>query len=145
MTQTFDWKKNKHPLYRGDRSERVCTPNPAADRSVVRHILYLEGPGRETPYLSNTESTEIAQRFAGNGGCVWQAFAPQAESLGVRHIAKSELLALLKGVGKGHAKWDSPFEVMQARRYVEQWAEHLFDFSGVGDADAAVRGVYAKP
>ncbi len=45
------------------------------------------------------------------------------------HIPRLELLKLLRGKGRGRAKWSSAHEVMTARRYVEQWAEHLFDFS----------------
>ncbi|RKG75497.1 hypothetical protein D7W82_36660 [Corallococcus sp. CA049B] len=39
-----------------------------------------------------------------------------------------DLLSMLRGVGKGDAKWKNALEVMTARKYVEQWSEHLLDF-----------------
>lgn len=37
----------------------------------------------------------------------------------------------------GDATWRSAQEVAQARAYVEHWAEHLVDFRGQGQANAA--------
>jgi hypothetical protein len=50
----------------------------------------------------------------------------------------------LKGNGKGKAKWSDPFEVMQARRYAEQWSEHLLDFRDHPDAEHAVAEVFHR-
>ena len=138
------WKKSKDPLFRGDMKDCVRPPVPDADDSIVRHILYLEGPGRETPYLSTTELEENAKYFAGKSGAVWNTTAPTAESLNVGHISKSDLLSQLKGNGKGKAKWDSAYEVMHAKKYVEQWAEHLFNFRNVSDIKASLKRVFKK-
>jgi hypothetical protein len=145
MTNGRKWSASKNPLYRGDQANGVCVPNPGADKSIVRHILYLEGPGRETPYLSNTELLEIAERFAGSDGKIWQAFVADAKAFGVTHLSKSELISLLKGPGKGNAKWSSAFEVMRARQYVEQWSEHLLDFSQVEEPGVIIAKLYKKP
>jgi hypothetical protein len=122
------WRKKKDPLYRGDGDAGVSVPVPDADSAIVRHILYLGGYGRETPYSSTTEVPEIAQRFAKRGR-VWKTTVAAASSAGVSHVARIELLELLKGTGKGKAAWGNAYEVLQARRYVEQHAEHLLDFS----------------
>lgn len=137
------WKASKDPLFRGDIAAGVRPPVPAADDSLVRHILYLEGPGRETPYLSTTESLEMARRFAGSG-TVWETSVLAARAHSVAHIANSELLAALKGNGKGKAKWSDAYEVMQARRYVEQWSEHLLDFRGHQEVEVAVTAVFHR-
>jgi hypothetical protein len=50
----------------------------------------------------------------------------------------------LKGNGKGKAKWGDPFEVMQARRYAEQWSEHLLDFRDHPDAGSAVADIFRR-
>lgn len=122
------WKETRDPLFRGDLAEEVRLPTPAADPSMVRHILYLDGAGRETPYLSTSEWRDIAELFAGREGRVWQTKVPRAKAEKVRHLSRRELVQLLRGKGKGAASWPSPFEVMQARRYVEEWREHLLDF-----------------
>jgi hypothetical protein len=44
---------------------------PGADTSIVRHILYLDGYGRQTPYLSTTERTEVAAIFGARGRIWW--------------------------------------------------------------------------
>lgn len=69
------WKQKKDPLYRGDFKDRVSAPTPNADDSVIRHVLYLEGPGRETPYLSTSERRGVAERFA-QAGSVWEVLGP---------------------------------------------------------------------
>jgi hypothetical protein len=143
MTQTKKWKPSRHPLLRGDASGGVRIPCPSADDSIVRHILYLEGPGRETPYLSTSEALEAARFFA-QGGTVWATFVKTARNHGVGHIGNAELLSAMKGNGKGKAKWDDAFEVMQARRYAEQWAEHLLDFRATGDPRATVAAIFEK-
>lgn len=141
------WKA-ADPLFRGDRADGVGTPVPGANASIVRHILFLEGAGRETPYLSTTESTAVAERFAGNDGKVWETRAGHATTNGVGHLSRTELVDLLVGKGKGRAKWRSAFEVMQARRYVEQHLEHLLDFAkqqhlSIDDLRALVTRVFA--
>lgn len=135
MAKTTKWKEDRDPLFRGDAKERVALPAPAADPSIVRHILYLGGPGRETPYLSTSESSRVAERFAGRAGQVWRARIPSVRENGIGHIGRAELMDLLKGWGKGAARWDSPYEVMQARRYVEEWLEHLLDFRSIRELD----------
>ncbi|NOY92643.1 MAG: hypothetical protein GXP55_15755 [Deltaproteobacteria bacterium] len=52
----------------------------------------------------------------------------EAKKQGVVHWSRKELLGLLKGPGKGKASWPSVYEVMQARKRVEQHSEHLLDF-----------------
>ena len=53
------WRRKTDPLYRGDAADAVLIPVPDADASIVRHILYLDGYGRATPYLSTTERMEV--------------------------------------------------------------------------------------
>ncbi|MCB9665031.1 MAG: hypothetical protein H6732_13030 [Alphaproteobacteria bacterium] len=132
------WKQRRDPLFRGDGEGGVQLPTPGADPSVVRHILYLDGPGRPTPYVSTTESRDVAEGFA-KGGRVYQTRVPDWAPHGVVHLSRKELLSNLRGVGKGRARWPSAQQVMTARRYVEEAAEHLADFSGVVSED--LRGV----
>ncbi len=101
MPKQTKWRAAKDPLFRGDKKERVCEPQLDADTSLVRHMLFWEGPGRETPYLSCTEQEEVAEMFAGENGAVWITMLKKAKSLGVGHISKTELLTLLRGKGKG--------------------------------------------
>ncbi|MBS4051748.1 MAG: hypothetical protein KGZ69_11155 [Methylomonas sp.] len=143
MSTPKKWKLSKDPLLRGDSKSGVRPPVPSADDSLIRHILYLEGPGRETPYLSTSENIEAADFFA-QGGIVWKTFVKKAKDSGIGHISNSELLSVMKGNGKGKAKWDDAFEVMQARRYVEQWAEHLLDFREVDDPEKIVSLIFEK-
>jgi hypothetical protein len=137
------WKASKDPLFRGDVAHGVRPPVSTANDSFVRHVLYLEGPGRETPYLSTSEDLETAKRF-GPDGAVWITQVARAKAASVGHIGNSELLNALKGNGKGKAKWPDPFEVMQARRYVEQWSEHLLDFRKVQDTAAVAAAIFQK-
>lgn len=137
------WKQNRDPLYRGDAAT-VTRPTPASDPSIVRHILYLEGYGRETPYLSTTEDRSIAEQFAGRSGAVWRTDVPTCHAHDVHHISRRELLQCLTGSGKGDAKWSSPYEVMQARRYVEQHLEHLLDFRAVEDITDVIPRVLTR-
>jgi hypothetical protein len=59
----------------------------------------------------------------------------------VKHLRRAELLQLLRGKGKGRARWSSAYEVMQARKYVEQHAEHVFDYAALANLSAvALRG-----
>ena len=67
-----------------------------------------------------------------------------AEACSLVHIGRAELLKLLRGKGRGRARWSSAFEVMQARKYVEQWAEQLLDYGPIDAADVptVVKRVY---
>jgi len=136
------WKQSKNPLYRGDGKKSVHIPNPKANDSIVRHIMYFEGYGRETPYLSTSEDYVLAENFS--SGAVWQTFVRKAKAESVEHISRTELMSLMKGNGKGKAKWSNAFEVMQARRYVEQWGEHLLDFRKVEDSAATIQKIFEK-
>jgi hypothetical protein len=136
------WRKKKDPLYRGDGPDGVSAPVPDADTSVVRHILYLDGFGRETPYRSCSEQRETALQFGGKW--VWKTFVKTAEDQAVAHISRIELLSWLKGKGKGRAKWSSAFEVLQAKRYVEEQTEHLLDFSPLKNSSIDLADVIDK-
>lgn len=138
------WKPSKDPLFRGDHKVSVCLPVPEADASIVRHVMYFEGPGRETPYLSTTELRDVAARFGQQGG-VWSTSVSVASANGVAHISNSDLLGLMKGNGKGEAKWPNAYEVMQARRYVEEHGEHLLDFRDVADPKNVVLKIFSNP
>ena len=141
------WKLKRDPLYRGDRPGGVAIPVPDASRSIVRHILYLEGHGRETPYLSSTESRSTATRFAGSDGTVYLGQPGMWASVGVKHRSRKELLQLLRGKGKGDAQWHSAFEVMRAHQYVEESEEHLADFSSTepgSDLESIAKTVFTQ-
>jgi len=142
MTAKKKWRMSKDPLYRGDAKNSVCVPNPKADDSIVRHIMYFEGPGRETPYLSTSEEYDLAENFS--NGSVWKTFVKIARKESVLHISRTQLLSLMKGNGKGEAKWPNAFEVMQARRYVEQWGEHLLDFRNIGNPSEVTKKIFSK-
>lgn len=114
--RTHRWKAKRDPLWRGDSAAGITEPTPTADPSLVRHILYLEGMGRATPYHSTSEAHETAARFAGSQGKVYRTTVGTAEEAGVSHISRLELLGLLRGKGKGRAKWNSAYEIMLARR-----------------------------
>ncbi len=133
----MSWKRNRDPLFRGDAADGVAPPDPAANASIVAHILYLDGAGRSTPFQSTTESEEVASHFAGRRGRIYQTSAKAAEARAVGHVSRTELIRLLRGKGQGRAKWSSAAEVMQARRYVELWAEHLLDFCRVAPEDVS--------
>lgn len=124
MTRSL--KKDK-ALFRGDDPAGVTIPVPAADASLVRHILYMGGKGRDTPYLSTSEDRALAAVF----GTIWETSYNKVEAeaeRGVRVRSREELSSLLRGRGHGDARWSSPAEVMLARKYVERWLEHLLDF-----------------
>lgn len=123
------WRQKADPLWRGDNAAGVSLPDPTADPSLVRHILFLEGAGRPTPFHSTTEDHAVAKYFAGSSGKVFQTGVARAAALKIKHISRLELLRLLRGKGQGRAAWSSPMEVMQARRYVEERLEHLLDFT----------------
>lgn len=141
----MSWKKARDPLFRGDDAGGVSVPDPTATLGIVPHVLY-PGAGRRSPFHSTSESEDSANHFAGHSGRVYRTAAPKAEALGVAHVGQIELKKLLVGKGHGRAAWRSALEVMQARRYVEQWAEHLLDFSNVdpGDAARVAREVYDR-
>jgi hypothetical protein len=137
MAYRSNWRK-PDPLYRGDGKDGVRPPHPTADPSIVRHILYLGGYGRETPYHSTSELRETAAHFAGKDGAVYSTTVERALSLAVRHIPRLELLGLLRGKGRGAAKGRTAYEVLLARKYVEQWSEHLLDYRGMESSEAGV-------
>lgn len=110
--RTTTWHKRRDPLFRGDAAGGPTPPDPAADPSIVRHILFLGGPGRPTPYHSASESRDVAQRFAGSTGTVYECAVPGAEAEGIRHISRTELLGLLRARGYGRARWPSALEVI---------------------------------
>lgn len=129
--------KTSDDLYRGDHTGGVCVPNPTADKSIVRHILYLEGKGRETPYLSATEDRKTAETFAAPSGQVYSSNISAWEGLNVRHFSRNTLMDLLQGTGKGLARSPKASLVMTARNYVERHKEHLADFSKHADTASA--------
>jgi hypothetical protein len=140
------WNVHADPLLRGDQ-ENVAVPTPKANSSIVRHILYLGGMGRESPYLSATESEAVARYFAGSSGKVWKTQVASVKKASVKHIDNNELLGLLRGKGFGPAKWSSALEVKQARKYVEQWLEHLLDFRPLSkiakqELEAAIQNLF---
>jgi len=133
------WRLRKDPLWRGDGAA-LTMPEPTADASIVRHVLYLGGAGRPTPYHSATEVQSVAGMFAGTAGRVRETTVPHAERARAIHLGRIELIRLLQGLGQGKAKWHSALEVMQARRYVEQWHEHLLSFTDLaGDSDSEIQ------
>ena len=127
------WKAKRDSLYRGDKVGGVALPCPRANLSIVRHILYLEGYGRETPYLSVTETREAAFRFSGTGGTVYTSQPADWQEVGVKHRSRKELLLLLRKKGKGDAQWNSAFEVLRAHQYVQESQEHLADFRDLSE------------
>jgi hypothetical protein len=139
------WRKNRDPLFRGDAADGLTVPEPDAGLSVVDHVLFIGGAGRETQYHSTTEVEDAARHFAASDGKVYKTSAPQAEAAGVVHISQTELKSLLRGKGHGKAKGSTALLVMQARRYVEQWAEHLLDFAELSSTDVAqvVKDIYS--
>lgn len=135
--------KKVDPLFRGDGPDGVWSPNPAADPSLIRHILYIGGYGRESPYLSTSSEESSAARFAA-GGRVWKTTGELAESLGAKHLSQSDLEAILKSSTKGRARWGNALQRLQARKYVELHAEHLIDFIPFKKAGTPVKSVVHK-
>jgi hypothetical protein len=131
------WRQRKDPLWCGDGKDGLEPVDPGADPSLVRHILYLGGHGRATPYHSTSEEHAAAGHFAGTHGRVYSTTVPRTQAKGIAHISRVELLRLLKGKGQGLAKWSSALEVMQARKYVEQWCEHILSYADFTDSDSA--------
>lgn len=146
-SKSTKWRQRRDPLWRGDSDAGTTRPSPRSDSSIVRHILYLDGAGRETPYHSTSEAREVASHFAGNlGGRVYKTTVETAQAAGVGHISKIELVGILQGTGQGVAKWSSAYEVMTARRYVEQWSEHLLNYAGLADdadLETILRTIYS--
>mgnify|MGYP000205040389 CR=1 FL=1 len=121
------WKESEDLLFRGDSVEIPDPPKPNADDSLVRHILQVDGPGQQTPFLSTTESEVTARYFALPKGFVLSTTVPVLREAELGYIGKKELLQLLVSRGKGDAKWHSAAEVKRAAQLVEQHAEHLAD------------------
>ncbi len=122
-------------LCRGDAKTGVAVPDPRASLRVVAHILYLGGPGRATQFTSVSEREDVAENFAGRHGKVWRTTLPSARSNHADPIPRLQLMRDLTGRGKGVCAWDDPWEVSQARVYVEQWSEHLLDWNRVAPED----------
>jgi len=144
------WRAKRDPLFRGDGASAVTRPTPTGDSSVVRHILFLGGSGRETPYLSTTERRSVAEHFAGrHRGAVWKTNVNDWPGRAVKHFSRSDLSLMLRGKGKGLATWSSAWEVARARVLAEQWAEHLADFRAYSrqssaDLDLAVGTLFEQ-
>lgn len=124
------WKAKKDPLFRGDVADGVRVPVPDADRSLVRHLLQLESMGQDSPYLSASESEEVARHFARDDGWVYRAEVPEWGPHQVRHVPSKELLQLLRG-GHGDAHWHSIAEIFEAACNVKRDFEHLADFGRI--------------
>lgn len=141
------WRERRDPLWRGDSAAGLSRPAPRANASIVRHILYLDGAGRDTPYHSTSEVHDMAAHFAGKaGGRVYRTTVSTAQAAGVGHISRIELLGLLRDKGHGDAQWNSAYEVMTARRYVEEWSEHLLSYRHVPvgtDLDSLLATIYS--
>ncbi len=135
--------KKTDPLFRGDGTNAVSVPNPAADPSLIRHVLYLGGYGRESPYLSTSSDELLAGRFAA-GGRLWRTSPELAEHLGAKHLSQTELLATLKSSTTGRASWANARQRLLARKYVEQHAEHLIDFLPFKKSPTTITGVVRK-
>ncbi|WP_139351673.1 hypothetical protein [Rhodanobacter sp. C06] len=123
------WKLGQDSLYRGDMDPGPTPPTFGADKSIIRHILYLEGLGRETPYLSTSELQSTAQYFSRNGGRIYVTNPSMWPSYNVAHIPRTMLNQLLTGKGKGNASWSRASDVRRARELVELHSEHLSDFA----------------
>lgn len=133
------------PLYRGDSGGAISVPEPKAKTSIVAHILFIGGRGRETPFTSATESEDVAEHFGGGSNGVWQTDRAAAIAQGAAHIPRTQLLANLRGFGRGRAKWHDAWEIAMAATYVEMWSEHLLDWKAVTvDTQARVRACFRK-
>lgn len=111
---------------------------------MIRHILYLGGYGRESPYLSTSGDESLAGRFASGGGRVWKTSGELAERLGAKYLSQSELQTILKSSTKGRASWSNARQRLLARKYVELHAEHLIDFLPFKQTPTTVKGVVLK-
>jgi hypothetical protein len=132
-------RRKEDALYRGDNANGVAVPDPTASTGIVEHILYLDGPGRATPFTSTTEDRDVADHFAGKAGHVWNTDPPSAVAQGATHIPLGRLLSDLKGSGRGECRWKDPWEVAQARVYAERWREHLLNWRDVPRPDITSR------
>lgn len=97
------WKASSDPLYPGGRAG-VVGPIPGANTSIVRHVPFLEGAGRETTYLSTTESSVVVERFAGKDGKPFAHPVRKLDSLVESAAKESGTLALkplVKWLGDG--------------------------------------------
>lgn len=130
-------KPRDQELFRGDHVRGVAIPEPAADASIVRHILYLDGAGRPTPYTSTTHDRAIARTFSRPRGRIWETSVQQAQIHGAAHLPLDELLQNLRGKGHGARFAGRPSEVAQARVYAERHCEHLLDWRAVHPTEIA--------
>ncbi len=86
------WKESEDLLFRGDSLEIPDPPDPTAEASLVRHILQVDGPGQQTPFLSTTESEETARYFALPKGFVLSTSVPVLQEADLGYIGNKELL-----------------------------------------------------
>lgn len=126
--------KQRDPLYRGDLRDAVRLPVPHADRSFVRHVLQLEGPGMtDSPFLSTSEDRTAGQHFASRHGRVWTTTGRRLAEVGATDITHGTLIGAIKR-GTGPGAWPSASERQRARAYAMKWREHLADFSAFAAA-----------
>ena len=128
-------KTTRTKLYRGDSRAGVAVPDPGSKTPVVAHVLYLGGAGRSTPFSSVSGRREAASHFAGTRGKVWETDSATALAMNARHIENLQLMADLRGVGKGICRGPNAVSVASARVYVERWNEHLLHWCDVDQAN----------
>ena len=124
------------PLHRGDSASAVRLPAPDGDESIVRHILQEDDC--RSPYLSSTEYLSVAKLFARKNGLVWHTLVERIQSAEIRWISRSELLDMLRAGKDGLVAWPRRSDVLTARQYVEEQAEHLIDFQSLKGQPAEV-------
>lgn len=111
---------------------------------MVAHILQFGGRDQPTPYTSTSDVLEYAKHFAFPGGIVWHTNEQTVTRLRARVISLGELRHLLRGFGKGKAKWNDAWEVKQALGLAEYWREHIIDWSGHPDVANAIVACFWK-
>jgi len=121
------------PRYRGNDDEVAGRPAPKADSNLVRHVLYLGGRGRATPYLSITADRDEAATF----GALWKTSSAALRSSGAKHLPNDALIAALTS-NKGRARWPSTKDRLRAAKYAEEHGEELADFSAFDDESTAL-------
>jgi hypothetical protein len=123
-------------VYRGNSDDVAGRPEPSADSNLVRHVLYLGGPGRSSPYLSLTADRATAVDF----GTLWESSVAALNSAGARHLPTEALITALKR-NQGRSKWPSARDRQRALKYVEQHGEELADYRSFSDARSALAAV----
>lgn len=123
-------------LYRGNDDEVAGRPDPRANDNLVRHVLYLGGRGRASPYLSATADRNEAAEF----GPTWETTSAAVQASGARHLPNDALIAALKR-NRGRARWPSTRDRQRALKYAEQHGEQLVDYGAFPDAPSALSAV----